>query len=58
MLNWVLQEVVLVRLVNLWAGSRIDYIVLKRIAERGLVDDEPDEDEKAEVLDPGELDCL
>ena len=58
MLNWVLQQVVLVRFMNLRTGRRLNDIVLKSVPERGLVDDEPDENEEAEVLYPGLFDRL
>ena len=43
---------------NLGAGRCLDYIVLKSIAQSRLIDDQPDKDEEAKVLDPGLLDRL
>ena len=43
---------------NLRTGRRLNDIVLKSVPKRGLVDDEPDEDEEAEVLYPGLFDRL
>ena len=58
MLNRVLQKIVLVRLMNLGTCRRFYDIVLESVPERGLVDDEPGEEEEAEVLDPGLFDRL
>ena len=43
---------------NLRTGRRLNDIVLKSVTKCGLVDDEPDEDEEAEVLYPGLFDRL